>query len=349
MDNRKPARSERVRPKMSKGSRMLRIGVILLISFCVIAFVGVAIAHSVVFRQYDYNGYVSSRFLTHDDVDHTRYPYETVQIPSGDNLLTGFLYGASKTNGLIVMSPGHSDTTDIKLYETLYFVDAGWTVLCYDYTGCYNSQGAAMNGYTQSVYDLDAVLSYVESESRFEGMPVVLFGHSLGAYASAAVLAKGHQVDAALIASGFDTPQEQWTYSIERFTGPFHYILEPFTQAFIALKYGADKDLSAVDGINAVTIPVMVISGEHDEFYGDESPIYEKRSEIVNPACVFLYMDKENHDGHYDYFLTDAALAYQDEVNQKAETGDIDKLLYMQHDPALMDQINSFFLTAIGE
>jgi predicted alpha/beta hydrolase len=333
--------------KNKKAFRKVQVLIIALISFCIIAFVGVAIAHAVVFRRYDYNSYDSSRFLTHADVDHEKYPYETLQILSGNIQLTGFLYGAENTNGLIIISPGHADTTDIKLYETLYFVDAGWTVLCYDYTGCYNSQGSAMNGYTQTVYDLDAVLQFVESEARFEGMPVMLFGHSLGAYASAAVLSEGHAVAAAVVASGFDTPKEQWTYSIERFTGPFHYLLEPITQAFIALKYGEDRDLSAVDGINSVTIPVLVISGRDDEFYGDESPIYEKRAEIVNPACEFMYMDKERHDGHYDYFLTDAAQDYREALEQKAPKDDIDKFLYTEHDLSFMNRINDFLLTAI--
>lgn len=335
--------------KNKNAFRKVQILIIALVSFCIIAFAAIAIVYAVVFRRYDYNTYDSSRFLTHADIDHEKYPYETVQIPSGDNQLTGFLYGATNTNGLIIISPGHTDTTDIKLYETLFFVDAGWTVLCYDYTGCYNSQGSAMNGYTQTVYDLDAVLGFVKSEARFEGMPVMLFGHSLGAYASAAVLSEGHEVDAAVVASGFDTPKEQWTYSIERFTGPFHYVLEPFTQAFIALKYGVDRDLSAVDGINSVTAPVLVISGRDDEFYGDESPIYEKRSEIVNPACEFMYMTEENHDGHYNYFLTDAALAYREEVRKETQTGKIDKLLYTELDPTLMNQINDFFLAAVGK
>lgn len=93
-----------------------------------------------------------------------------------------------------------------------------------------------MRGYTQSVHDLDAVLNFVEGSSSFNHIPVVLFGHSLGGYASAAVLQFGHTVDAAIIASGFDTPKEQWLYSIERYTGAFHYPLEPFTRLFLTFK-----------------------------------------------------------------------------------------------------------------
>lgn len=52
-----------------------------------------------------------------------------------------------------------------------------------------------------------------------------------------------------------------------------------------------DKDLSAVDGINCVSIPVLVISAEEDSFYGKKSPIYERQNEIMNPNCSFVLMD----------------------------------------------------------
>ena len=334
--------------KNTKAFRIARNIIIVLLCLIFLLFTGGAIAHTIVFRRYDYSSYDTRRYLTHDDIPHEEYPYEILEIPSGDNNLSGFLYGAGNTNGLVVLSPGHADTTDIKLYETLFFVDAGWTVLCYDYTGCYNSEGASADGYTQSVHDLNAVLTYVEGQSRFDDLPIVLFGHSLGAYASAAVLAYGHDVDAAIVASGFDTPREQWTYSIERYTGPFHVLLTPFTQAFIALKYGDEKNLSAIDGINSVTIPVLVISGVQDEYYGAECPIYAKRAAIINPACEFFYETRENHDGHYDYFLTDAALAYQKEVDAAGFSGSVDKSLYLEHDAEFMEELNQFLLEAVG-
>lgn len=166
---------------------------------------------------------------------------------------------------------------------------------------------------------MDAVLTWIEGQECFDELPVMLFGHSLGAYASAAVLQYDHKVDAAVIASGFDTPQEQWSYSIERYTGVLHYVLQPFTELFISIKYGAD------------------------------SPIYRKRDEITNPNCCFMYMTEENHNGHYDYFLTDEALAYQDKLNEKETDEPVDKALYMEHDTELMKELNSFYESVLSK
>ena len=80
--------------------------------------------------------------------------------------------------------------------------------------------------------------------------------------------------------------------------GIFYPIVKPFNPLFINLKYGDDKDLSAVDGINSVSIPVLVISAEEDLFYGGKSPIYDKQNEIINPNCTFVLMDKELYREH---------------------------------------------------
>ncbi len=187
--------------------------------------------------------------------------------------------------------------------------------------------------------DIDALLDFIEMNEKFKDVTIYLFGHRMSAYAVCAELQFEHNIAKVVAASGFDTPEEQWQYSIKRYTGVFYPIVKPFNSLFIALKYGDDKDLSAVDGINSVSIPVLVISAEEDSFYGGKSPIYERQNEIVNPNCTFMLMDKENHNGHYDYFLTDAAIEYKAENPMPP----IDKELYMEHDEDIMNMIIEFF------
>jgi len=51
------------------------------------------------------------------------------------------------------------------------------------------------------------------------------------------------------------------------------------------------------------------------------------------------------HNGHYDYFLTDDALEYQ----ESAPDTNIDKELYMEHDADVMQMILDFFDDARSE
>ena len=319
--------------------RIIKMIIIGIVAMSVIIFCGVAIAHMVVFSRADYDQYDSDYNLVYDDIDKEKYPREQLIVQSGENDISAFLYMVQDAKGLIVVAPGHRDANDIKLYEIRYFVDAGYSVVCLDYTGCYTSSGNSMKGYSQSVYDIDALLDYIEADERFENMPICLFGHSMGAYAVCAELQFEHDIAKVVAASGFDTPEEQWQYSIKRYTGIFYPIIKPFNLLFIDLKYGDDKDLSAVDGINSVLIPVLVISAEEDLFYGGKSPIYDRQNEIMNPNCTFVLMDEENHNGHYDYFLTDAALEYA--ANNPIPP--IDKELYREHDVHVMDMIIEFF------
>lgn len=319
--------------------RALSIIIICIVTVLVIAFSGVAVAHMVVFSRADYDKYDSEYFLVYDDIDKDKYPREQIIVKSGENDISAFLYAVDDAKGLIVVAPGHRDANDIKLYEIRYFVDAGYSVVCLDYTGCYTSGGNSMRGYNQSVYDMDALLDYIEEDEKFENMPIYLFGHSMGAYAVCAVLQFDHDIAKIVAASGFDTPKEQWQYSIKRYTGIFYPIIKPANSLFIALKYGDDKDLSAVDGINCVSIPVLVISAEEDSFYGGKSPIYERQNEIINPNCSFVLMNEENHNGHYDYFLTDAAVEYAADNPMLP----INKELYMEHDTDVMNMIIEFF------
>lgn len=314
--------------------RMVICGLVL----SILIFCAIYIAHSIVFSRADYDQYDTEYYLVYDDIDTDKYPREQIYVQSGENSISSFYYPATDAKGLIVVAPGHRDPNDIKLYEICYFIDAGYSVICFDYTGCYSSGGDSMNGYSQCVYDLDALLDYIEESSKFQNMPIYLFGHSMGAYAVCSVLQFEHNIEKVIAASGFDTPQEQWQYSIERYTGIFYPIIKPFNTLFINIKYGHDKDLSAIDGINSVTIPVLIISAEEDLYYGGLCPLYERQDEIVNPNCTFVLMNEEGHNGHYDYFLTDAALEYQ----AGNPSVPINKELYMEHDEKVMDMMIEF-------
>lgn len=310
---------------------------IVIVAIVVFPYIAIMVAHSIVFSRADYEKYDMVHYVTYEDCDTEKYPREELRIVSGENDLVAYLYGQESEKGLIIISPGHRDASDIKLYEILFFVDQGWSVLCFDYTGCYGSQGKNMVGYIQAVKDLDAVLTYVENEERFQNIPLFLFGHSLGGYATAAVLQEGHEVDAAIVASGFDMPIEQWKYSIERNTGILRRITSKYAGLFMQLRFGNDAYISAVDGINSVDIPVLVISGTEDEYYGGPSPIYDKRDEISNPNCTCILLEGE---GHYDYFLSNEALNYQKVVG---DVDEVDKWLYMEHDVEFMQELSDFF------
>ena len=147
--------------------------IILAVIYLVITPVVIVVIHGIVMSKCTYDEYDSEKQLVYDEVA-ADYPREKFQVTSGDNILSAYLYGKDNTKGLIVVSPGHRDANDVKLYEIRYFVDAGYQVICFDYTGCYTSEGDTFGKYTQAVYDLDAVLTYCDNNEAFSGRPFLL-------------------------------------------------------------------------------------------------------------------------------------------------------------------------------
>ena len=101
--------------------------------------------------------------------------------------------------------------------------------------------------------------AWLYGKESTKGLIIVTPGHSLGDYAVTAVLNFPHRIDAVVSSAGFSSEKEQWECSIKRFTGPAYYLIKPINLLFIHFKYGADKNLSAVSGINKSQISVLVI------------------------------------------------------------------------------------------
>lgn len=326
---------------------MIIVTLTLLIVWNIVAIIGVNIAYNSVFSKCEIADYNTKYYYTYKEIDTEKYPREKLSIPSGKNKLNAFLYNTKSTKGIVIVSPGHRDYSDIKLPEIMNFVDNGWMVLSYDYTGCYGSTGSDMVGYIQAPIDLDAVLTYIESKTQFDDLPVMLFGHSLGAYASTAVLQYKHHVTAVVAASGFDDPMEQWNYSVRRSTGILGGLLSPYAILLMSVKFGNRADFSAIDGINSSNIPILILQGTTDEFYGNVSSIYTHREKIMNPKCTIQLMNDPIRHGHYDYFLSDRAIKYQKQVKDKEVKFPINKFLYMEHDKEIMNEINEFYLESL--
>ena len=188
---------------------------------------------SMIFAKVFYDGYFQrvdepkyTGLLRYEDV--SGYDRTQVNFKSGNNTLTGYIYGENNQKGLVVISHGLGYGADDYLAQTLYFVDNGWRVFAFDNTGTYESQGQSESGLPQSVLDLDAALSYVESNTSLNKLPIMLFGHSWGGYAVAAVLNYNHPITAVVSISGFNSPNELLFEEAKREMGSFGYIEDPF-------------------------------------------------------------------------------------------------------------------------
>lgn len=301
-----------------------------------------------------------SGYLTYGDVD--GYDRRVVRFRSGGNTLAGYVYGEHNDKGLVVIAHGLGGGAESYVAETLYFVDNGWRVFSFDCTGSYESEGKGTIGLPQSVLDLNSALGYIESDSALKDLPVMLYGHSWGGYAVAAVLNYGHDIAAAASIAGFNAPMEILFERATKMMGAFAYVEYPFLWAYQTMLFGRAARLTAVDGINSADTAVMIIHGDKDTTVSyDSAGIIAHRSEITNPNVVYRACTAENHNGHRNLFRSEAAAEYANQRNQVYRElydlyngsipddvlsdyyADTDKTLVSELGPGLMEEINRFF------
>lgn len=196
------------------------------------------------------------------------YPRQTVTFSSGSAQLTGWLYPAEDAAALVVIAHGLGADAEVYLPETMHFVDSGYSVLAYDATGTGASGGSGTRGLAQSALDLDAALTRAEQED----LPILLFGHSWGGYAAAAVLGGSHDVTASVCAAGFDTPLGLMRQTARRWCGPVAELGVPFLWLDQQLRFGTAANVSGAEAAAASGTPVLVLHGSDDDTIPADGP-----------------------------------------------------------------------------
>lgn len=276
---------------------------VILIVVCVLLVV--YIVGSFILVEYFYNDYFHrkeqkkySEYLRWEDFED--FARETVTFPSGDETLTGYIYGKDNTSqGLVVVSHGLGSYSEGYISETKYFVDNGFMVFAYDNTGSGASTGDSCVGLAQSAIDLDNALNYVEQNPVFDGLPICLYGHSWGGYAVTAVLNYDHDIKAVASFAGYNSCMQEMMYVGRSLIGSAAYAEYPFMWLRQYIAFGDRMNLTAADGINrAEDTAVMIVQGDLDDFVGFDGPcIYANRDKITNPRTQFVLLEGRDHNG----------------------------------------------------
>ncbi len=312
-------------------------------------------------KEFGRGDYPDARLSLDYYYDHykDRYPREEVRFKSGENELHGFIYGAENDKALLVFAHGIGSGHEDYLKELLWFVDKGWRVFAYDATGSGHSEGEGTMGLPQSALDLDAALTFAESDSRLNSLPVFLMGHSWGGYAVTAALNFDHKIAGVASVAGYAVPVEMIYEFSTDVVGNARPLIYPSIVLYNKLRFGKYSGLSAVDGINGSDTPVLIIHGTNDGMIGyNESSIISKRGKITNPNVRYVTLENVTHGG---MFYTEEAREYKnkfaEEINKLEGSVSEEELMKMyyaadrelvnQPNEELLTQIEGFFETAL--
>ncbi len=305
-------------------------------------------------KEFGRADYPDARFTLDYYYEHfsEQYPREEVRFKSGENELHGFIYGAENDKALLVFAHGIGCVHESYIKELLWFVDKGWRVFTYDATGSGYSEGEGTMGLPQSALDLDAALTFAESDSRLNSLPIFLMGHSWGGYAVTAVLNFDHKIAGVASVSGYAVPVEMIYEFSTDVVGNARPLIYPSIVLYNKLRFGKFAGLSAVDGINKSDTPVLIFHGTNDSMIGyNESSIISKRDEITNPKVQYVTLENTTHTG---MFYTKEAREYvnkfSEEINKHENLSEEELIkLYDAADRELVNQPNEELLTQIEE
>lgn len=233
-----------------------------------------------------------------------KYKRTPVEFASGKNTLRGYIYGEENQRALIVFSHGIWSGPEDYLTLILWLTDHGYRVFTYNNTAYNDSDGTTAKGLPQSALDLHAALTYIEQNQELKDLPVLLLGHSWGAYAVTAVLNFDHKIAGVCSMAGFNDPLEISLETSSHMLGKTLTAVEkPWIAAINKARFGQYARLTAVNGINRAQIPVLLIHGENDDFIGyTHSAIMAKKTQIHNARVEYLPLTEKGRSEHNTFF-----------------------------------------------
>ncbi|MBR7136555.1 MAG: alpha/beta fold hydrolase [Clostridia bacterium] len=247
--------------------------------------------------------------------------------PSSDgHTLQGYFYwyDRCKKDRLIVFDHGMGSGHRGYMIEIELMARRGFLVFAYDHTGCMESGGEGMGGFTQSLRDLNDALNALKSHETYGSLPIAVMGHSWGGYSVLNIAAYHPDVTHIVAMAGFISLENAIG---QFFRGPLAY----FGKRIYAKELAADPEFASANAIAALSrsnAKMLIMHSEDDNMVS-----FEKNFEVLRKALgkrsniTFLRLKDKRHNPNY----TADAVEYKDEffklykkVKKKGEltTGD---------------------------
>ena len=229
--------------------------------------------------------------------------WKTVEFPCGKNTLRGYYILPPSPRALILIAHGMHGSSDGYEPAIEWFTESGYAVLIFDGTAVGRSDGKSVVGLQQTRYDIRAAIGYVRTNEALSDLPLVLLGHSVGAYA-AATEAETSGARAVVCVSGFDRPVTSMYRWARRYTFVLSDIEYPFLLAREYVVLGKDANTSAAAALTDSGVPAMIVQGADDDAVMPEISLFTAL-EGTDAECIVLRTESaENHSGHGNIICT---------------------------------------------
>jgi len=338
------------------------------IIYITVGYIITSIMYSRYFIRRDQRAYFSTN-LTYDDIK-SEFPRREISFTSETINLTGAIYGDAGGAGIIVIAAGSGGGIDSYIPTIQYFARHNWLVLVYNGTGINDSGGKNRVNLYQAVTDLRNTLRFIQNDAELSNLPVMLFGHSQGAFAVCAVLNYTEATDVKAVVSfaGMNNAGDMVDVYGRQTAGVFYPLLKPFTYIVDYTDFSIGKEYNAIRGINNTQVPVILVQGAEDTVVPLNVATTHFEEAITNPNVEIIFLTDEWNNGHNSMFWSKEAFEYRADVNATwlpyqqahnisvwtdddmrawAQEIQLDRIKINSIDENLFDRINTFYVSAM--
>ena len=321
-----------------------------------------------------YEGIYARRHKTKKYLEFHLSDYEGLKMERSDFIekkktkIAGYKYSkdtGEKKKGVVVVSHGlgHGGHNSYMPFVD-FFASSGYYVFTYDVHGNDNSEGRTVKGLPQGIISLDAALKHVKKTEEYKDLPIMLFGHSWGAFSVGNVLNLHPDVSAAVMVAGFNESEDLMHNYSGKLFGSLADGLMTYVEIYEDIKFGKKTTkLSTIDGIKKTDAQILIVHSKDDKVvpkeYGYDK--YLKEFEDDDRVNFYLYENK----GHNRLYFSDAAWEYQKKFDEECTAylkahkkannkknrieylkNNLDKKKFFEPDPELMEKILEMYKKA---
>ena len=267
--------------------------------------------------------------------------------------LRGFWYKKEgvEPRAVVVFAHGYGAGHLAYTTEIDFLAGCGYAVFAFDMTGCGESGGARLEAFDQGPLDLAAALHFVAS-SAFGHLPVLLVGHSWGAFSVLNVLPSHPEVVGAVAMCGFVSGASGVAESAFRKRLALAPFLAFWLRIFNRARLGKDANFNSIRSLQNSRVPLLLLYGGADatiRYATNGARIRKAACGRANTEFLF-YPDK----GHNVYLSAAAEAALHEKLGRippqiagdaaalKAYYASLDYRALTEEDPAVMRSVSEF-------
>lgn len=249
-------------------------------------------------------------YYSHEDFPELKSePYSFIG-NRGQRLNGAVIYYGEKNGKTVIFEHGMGGGYRSYMKEIELIAAHGYTVITYDHTGCMTSEGEHIGGFSQSLADLDCLISSLSALDEYKNSEFYVVGHSWGAFSTLNISALHPSVKKIVAISGFISLKQILRQYLK---GALRLYIPAIIREERKVN-GKYADYNALSSLENSNVSALIIHSKDDPAV-DYSKSFKKLEEKFgsNEQFSFLTLSGKAHNPNY----TEDAVKYKDEFVAK--------------------------------